>query len=85
VPFWAKDVKVGFGNISAKAERKPAFREKIPAATLPRTGRYLCGWKKTATSKHYNDAQQAVFIAAQPDAGLDTAFRGAINAIAEWK
>jgi hypothetical protein len=30
VPFWAKDVKVGFANINAKAEgieNKPAFRE----------------------------------------------------------
>jgi putative SOS response-associated peptidase YedK len=30
VPFWAKDLKVGFANINAKAEgieNKPAFRE----------------------------------------------------------
>ncbi len=30
VPFWAKDIKVGFSNINAKAEgieNKPAFRE----------------------------------------------------------
>ena len=30
VPFWAKDLKVGFANINAKAEgieTKPAFRE----------------------------------------------------------
>ena len=30
VPFWAKDIKVGFANIKAKAEGiegKPAFRE----------------------------------------------------------
>jgi putative SOS response-associated peptidase YedK len=30
VPFWAKDVKVGFSNVNAKAEGiegKPAFRE----------------------------------------------------------
>jgi putative SOS response-associated peptidase YedK len=30
VPFWAKDIKVGFANINAKAEgidRRPAFRE----------------------------------------------------------
>ena len=30
VPFWAKDIKVGFSNINAKAEgvdTKPAFRE----------------------------------------------------------
>lgn len=45
----------------------------------------FCGWKKTPTGKHHNDAQRAVLRAAQPDAGLDTGFRGAINAIAEWK
>ena len=30
VPYWAKDIKVGFANINAKAEgieSKPAFRE----------------------------------------------------------
>jgi len=30
VPFWAKDIKVGFANINAKAEGiegKPAFRD----------------------------------------------------------
>ena len=30
VPFWAKDIKVGFSNINAKAETvdaRPAFRE----------------------------------------------------------
>jgi hypothetical protein len=32
VPFWAKDIKVGFANINAKAEgieSKPAFREAL--------------------------------------------------------
>jgi hypothetical protein len=32
VPFWAKDIKVGFANINAKAEgieNKPAFREDL--------------------------------------------------------
>src|SRR5246500_5573517 len=32
VPFWAKDIKVGFANINAKAEGiegKPAFREAL--------------------------------------------------------
>jgi putative SOS response-associated peptidase YedK len=32
VPFWAKDIKVGFANINAKAEgieTKPAFRESF--------------------------------------------------------
>ena len=32
VPFWAKDIKVGFSNINAKAEgieTKPVFREAL--------------------------------------------------------
>ena len=36
VPFWAKDIKVGFSNINAKAEgieSKPAFRGS--ASTSP--------------------------------------------------
>ena len=40
VPFWAKDLNVGFSNINAKAEGiegKPAFREAFQAAALPRT------------------------------------------------
>jgi putative SOS response-associated peptidase YedK len=35
VPFWAKDLKVGFANINAKAEGiegKPAFREAFQRA-----------------------------------------------------
>ena len=42
VPFWAKDIKVGFANINAKAEgmREPACLPRgIPAAPLPRTCR----------------------------------------------
>jgi len=50
VPFWAKDLEVGFANINAKAE-KPAFREAFQ--------RWRClvpvddfhEWKKTATGK----------------------------------
>jgi putative SOS response-associated peptidase YedK len=35
VPFWAKDIKVGFANINAKAkgtENRPAFREASSGA-----------------------------------------------------
>src|SRR5437899_3791697 len=38
VPFWAKDLKVGFANINAKAEgieNRPAFREAVRAPALP--------------------------------------------------
>jgi putative SOS response-associated peptidase YedK len=40
VPFWAKDIKVGFANINAKAEEiesKPAFREAFqrPRSLVP--------------------------------------------------
>src|SRR6478672_1438704 len=48
VPFWAKDIKVGFSNINAKAEgieSKPAFREAfqrrrclVPVDNLLRVG-----------------------------------------------
>jgi putative SOS response-associated peptidase YedK len=40
VPFWAKDIKVGFSNINAKAEGikgKPAF-EAFQRAALSRAG-----------------------------------------------
>jgi hypothetical protein len=41
VPFWAKDIKVGFANINAKAEgieNKPAFREALPST--PNSSKY---------------------------------------------
>jgi SOS response associated peptidase (SRAP) len=54
VPYWAKDIKVGFANINAKAEGiedRPAFREAFQRR------RYLVPlddfyeWKKTPTGK----------------------------------
>ena len=42
VPFWAKDIKVGFSNINAKAEgieEQTGFPRGVPAAALPRTRR----------------------------------------------
>jgi hypothetical protein len=44
VPFWAKDIKVGFSNINAKAEgieKGTCLPRGIPAAALPRTRRKL--------------------------------------------
>ena len=54
VPFWAKDINVGFANINAKAEgieTKPAFREAFQRrrCLVPVDGFYE--WKKTGTSK----------------------------------
>jgi hypothetical protein len=42
VPFWAKDIKVGFANINAKAEgieKQARLPRGVPAAPLPRAGR----------------------------------------------
>ena len=55
VPFWAKDIKVGFANINAKAEgieNRPAFREAFQRRRcLVRVDNFY-EWKKTATGKH---------------------------------
>jgi putative SOS response-associated peptidase YedK len=54
VPFWAKDIKVGFANINAKAEgieNRPAFREAFQRrrCLVPIDNFYE--WKKTPTGK----------------------------------
>ena len=54
VPYWAKDLNVGFANINAKAEgieTKPAFREAFQRrrCLVPVNGFYE--WKKTTTGK----------------------------------
>ena len=54
VPFWAKDTKVGFANINAKAEGiedRPAFREAFQRrrCLVPVDNYYE--WKKTANGK----------------------------------
>ena len=54
VPFWAKDIKVGFANINAKAEgieNRPAFREAFqrPRCLVPVDN--FDEWKKTAAGK----------------------------------
>jgi putative SOS response-associated peptidase YedK len=55
VPYWAKDLKVGFANINAKAEGiedRPAFRDAFQRRRcLVPVDKLLCEWKKTATGK----------------------------------
>ena len=54
VPFWAKDIKVGFSNINAMAETvgtKPAFREAFQRRRCLVPVDNFYEWKKTATGK----------------------------------
>ena len=54
VPFWAKDIKVGFSNINAKAEgieNKPAFREAFRQRRCLVPVDNFYEWQKTATGK----------------------------------
>jgi len=54
VPFWAKDIKVGFSNINAKAEgieTKPAFREAFRQRLCLVPVDNFYEWKKTGTGK----------------------------------
>ena len=54
VPFWAKDIKVGFANINAKAEgieKKPAFREAFRQRRCLVPFDNFYEWLKTATGK----------------------------------
>ena len=54
VPFWAKDIKVGFSNINAKAEGiegKPAFREAFQRRRCLVPVDNFYEWKKIATGK----------------------------------
>jgi len=51
VPFWAKDIKVGFANINAKAggiEGRPAFREAFERRRCLVPVDNFYEWKKTA-------------------------------------
>ena len=54
IPYWAKDIKIGFSTINARAEEvdtKPAFREAFQRrrCLVPLDNFYE--WKKTATGK----------------------------------
>jgi putative SOS response-associated peptidase YedK len=54
VPFWAKDIKVGFANINAKAEgieTKPAFREAFRQRRCLVPVDSFYEWQKTAAGK----------------------------------
>jgi putative SOS response-associated peptidase YedK len=54
VPYWAKDIKVGFANINAKAEgieNKPAFREAFQRRRCLVPVDSFYEWKKTETGK----------------------------------
>jgi putative SOS response-associated peptidase YedK len=54
VPFWAKDLKVGFANINAKAEgieNKPAFRDAFQRRRCLVPVDSFYEWKKTPTGK----------------------------------
>ncbi len=49
VPFWAKDIKVGFANINAKAEgidTKPGLPRGVSAPALPGAGRQFLRMEK---------------------------------------
>ena len=54
IPYWAKDIKIGFSTINARAEEvdtKPAFREAFRQrrCLVPLDSFYE--WKKTGTGK----------------------------------
>lgn len=54
VPFWSKDIKVGFANINAMAETidtKPAFREAFQRRRCLVPVDNFYEWKKTETGK----------------------------------
>ena len=54
VPFWSKDINVGFANINAKAEgieNRPAFREAFERRRCLVPVDNFYEWKKTATAK----------------------------------
>jgi putative SOS response-associated peptidase YedK len=55
IPYWAKDIKVGFSNINAKAEgidSKPAFRKAFQRQRCLVPADNFYEWKKTTTGKH---------------------------------
>jgi putative SOS response-associated peptidase YedK len=54
VPYWANDLKVGFGNTNAKAEgieTKPAFREAFQRRRCLVPVDNFYEWAKTGTGK----------------------------------
>lgn len=77
VPFWAKDIKIGYSTFNAKAEgidAKPVFREafKRRRCLVPLDSFYE--WKKVGKEKqpyddHHDDAERALRRDPRPDAG----------------
>jgi putative SOS response-associated peptidase YedK len=54
IPYWAKDIKVGFANINAKAEgieNKPAFRKAFERRRCLVPVDNFYEWRKTAAGK----------------------------------
>jgi len=54
IPYWAKDIKVGFANINAKAEgieTRPAFRKAFERRRCLVPVDNFYEWKKTGTGK----------------------------------
>ena len=54
IPYWAKDIKVGFANINAKAqgiETRPAFRQAFERRRCLVPVDNFYEWKKTGTGK----------------------------------
>ena len=54
IPYWYKDIKVGFANINAKAEgieNKPAFRKAFERRRCLVPVDNFYEWRKTATGK----------------------------------
>src|SRR5271155_4231768 len=54
IPYWAKDIKIGFSTLNARAEEgdtKPAFREAFQRRRCLVPVDNFYEWKKTATGK----------------------------------
>jgi putative SOS response-associated peptidase YedK len=54
IPYWAKDIKIGFSTINARAEEvetKPAFREAFQRRRCLVPVDNFFEWEKTAASK----------------------------------
>jgi hypothetical protein len=66
IPYWAKDIKIGFSNINAKAEgieNKPAFREAFRQRRCLVPVDNFYEWKKVEGGKQPYDR-----LAARPAA-----------------
>jgi hypothetical protein len=75
VPYWAKDIKVGFANINAKAEgieTKPAFRDAFQRRRCLVPVDNFYEWAKTASGKQ-------PYAIALADHDPDNPFRQALD------